>query len=123
MHLPIFRPVHGTPSTVGTPLGEVSPLAAAASSTVDLACRPSGLATEAPGLVAVAKAPSQFRLNSTVSVTCAKWYPRHGAAKRGDSRVRAQPLASFIQPLRHRNSSLRESRCDHHAAVGRDRYR
>src|SRR5881227_4075821 len=75
MHLSIFLPVHGTPSIVGTPPGEVSPVAAAASSTVDLASRPSGLATEAPGLVAVATAPSQFRLNSTVSVTCAKSSP------------------------------------------------
>src|SRR5436189_6042346 len=75
MHLPIFLPVHGMPSIVGTPPGEVSPVAAAAASTVDLASRPSGLATEAPGLVAVATAPSQFKLNSTVSVTCAKSSP------------------------------------------------
>src|SRR3954464_11474415 len=75
MHLPIFLPMHGTPSIVGTPPGEVSPVDAAASSTVDFAARPSGLAIEAPGLLAVAKAPSQFKLNSTVSVTCAKSSP------------------------------------------------
>jgi hypothetical protein len=43
--------------------------AAAASSAAVLASRPAGLATEAPGLVAVAKPPAQFRLSRTSSVT------------------------------------------------------
>ena len=45
--------------------------AAAASSAAVLAWRPSGLSSEAPGLLAVAYPPLQLRLNNTVCVTCA----------------------------------------------------
>src|SRR5258707_7782100 len=54
---------------------------AAAWSAAALASRPAGLASEGPGVPAVAYPPLQFRLNCTMSETCAKSSPwMNGAA-------------------------------------------
>src|SRR3954470_13583886 len=54
---------------------------AAALSAAALAALPSGLASEGPGVVAVAYPPLQFKWNCTVSETCAKSSPwMNGAA-------------------------------------------